>query len=54
MLVTYLQDIYSTTHQCFYSRRSLYLALYRLNDEGGVDELDTWLRNIKVVYRLVS
>ena len=43
-----MQDIYNTIHQCFYSQRSLYLALYRLNDKGGVAELDSWLRNIKV------
>ena len=49
-----IQDIYNTTHQCFYSQRSLYLALYRLNDEGGVAELDSWLRNIKVFILLIS
>ena len=44
-----LQDVYHTTHQCFYSRRSLYLALFRLTDgEEGIRELDPWLRNVKV------
>ena len=43
------QDIYHTTHQCFYSRRSLYLALFRLKDgSDGVNELEPWLRNVQV------
>ena len=49
-----MQDIYNTTHQYFYSQRSLYLALYRLNDEGGVAKLDSWLRNIKVFVPLIT
>ena len=41
--------MYHTTHQCFYSRRSLYLALFRLIDDiAGVNELDPWLRNVQV------
>ena len=42
--------MYHTTHQCFYSRRSLYLALFRLTDgQEGIRELDPWLRNVKVL-----
>jgi serine/threonine protein kinase len=41
--------VYHTTHQCFYSRRSLYLALFRLTDgKEGIRELDPWLRNVKL------
>lgn len=44
-----LQGVYHTTHQCFYSRRSLYLALFRLSDDvTGVNELEPWLRNVQV------
>ena len=43
------QGVYHTTHQCFYSRRSLYLALFKLiDDHAGVTELEQWLRNVKV------
>ena len=49
------QDVYHTTHQCFYSRRSIYLALFRLSDElAGVNELEPWLRNVQVRRLLVS
>ena len=45
----FYQDVYHTTHQCFYSRRSLYLALFRLTDgSNGVNELEPWLRNVQV------
>ena len=50
-----MQDVYHTTHQCFYSRRSLYLALFRLCDGvKGIEELEQWLRNVKVglLYRV--
>ena len=44
-----LQEVYHTTHQCFYSKRSMYLALFRLTDgEKGIDELEQWLRNVQV------
>ena len=44
-----LQEVYHSTHQCFYSRRSMYLALFRLIDgEKGIDELDKWLKSVKV------
>ena len=43
------QDIYQVTHQLFYSRRALYLAIFRLSDGmDGIDELDPWLRNVQV------
>ena len=44
-----LQEVYHTTHQCFYSKRSMYLALFRLTDgEKGIDELEQWLSNIRM------
>ena len=44
-----LQEVYHTTHQCFYSRRSMYLALFRLTDgEEGIEELEQWLRIVQV------
>ena len=43
------QDVYHVTHQCFYSKRSLYLALFRLSDgKKGITELEPWLRNVQV------
>lgn len=43
------QEVYHVTHQCFYSRRALYLAMFRLIDkEDGVNELEPWLRNVQV------
>ena len=43
------QDDYQVTHQCFYSRRALYIAVFRLCDGlKGVNELDHWLRNVQV------
>jgi serine/threonine protein kinase/ankyrin repeat protein/GTPase SAR1 family protein len=43
------QDVYQVTHQCFYSRRALYLAMFRLTDgDEGVNELESWLRNIQL------
>jgi GTPase SAR1 family protein len=43
------EDVYQTAHQYFYSRRSLYLALFRLTDGvQGVEELKPWLRNVQV------
>ena len=43
------QDVYHVTHQCFYSKRSLYLALFRLSDGmKGIAELEPWLRNVQV------
>lgn len=42
-------DQYHATHHCFYSQRSLYVAVYNMKHEKkGLDELDPWLRNIKV------
>ena len=44
-----MQEQYYVTHQCFYSKRSLYLVVFRLEDgENGVHELDSWLREIQV------
>ena len=49
LLMLHLQDVYQATHQSLYSRRSLYLAVFRLTDgPSGVDELDPWLRNVQV------
>lgn len=43
------QEQYYATHQCFYSKRSLYLVVFRLADgEKGVNEVDEWMRNIQV------
>lgn len=45
------QDEYHPTHQLFYSRRALYLALFRLSDGNeGINELDQWLRSVQVKY----
>ena len=44
------QDVYHVTHQLFYSKRALYLAVFRLSDGiEGVNELDPWLRNVQVI-----
>ena len=41
------QQEYYATHQCFLSRRSLYLLLFNLLDgDKGVQELKPWLNNI--------
>lgn len=43
------QEQYYATHQCFYSKRSLYLVVFRLADgKKGVNEVDEWMRNIQV------
>ena len=43
------QEVYQVTHQCFYSRRAIYLALFRMIDgEEGINELEPWLRNVQV------
>eukprot|EP00118_Oscarella_pearsei_P021713 m.246155 g.246155 ORF g.246155 m.246155 type:complete len:2655 (+) comp40258_c0_seq14:80-8044(+) len=42
------QEEYYATHQCFLSRRSLYLVLWNLRDGvQGVRELSGWLSNIQ-------
>ena len=52
LVFSLIQSVYHPTLQCFYSRRSLYLALYRLTDgANGVSELEPWLRNVKVSWR---
>ena len=50
------QEVYQVTHQCFYSRRALYLAVFRLSDgDDGVNELEPWLRNVQVcLVKLIS
>ena len=41
------QDVYYATHQCFLTKRSLYLLLWKMSDwENGVAELKPWLDNI--------
>ena len=43
------QEEYYATHQCFLSRRSLYLAVWDVtHGMGGVMELKSWLLNIQV------
>ena len=50
LVLLLMQEVYHTTHQCFYSKRSMYLALFRLIDgEKGIEELEPWLRNVQVV-----
>ncbi|KAI6646673.1 Leucine-rich repeat serine/threonine-protein kinase 1 isoform X1 [Oopsacas minuta] len=42
------QDEFQPTHQCFLSKRSIYLVLWNLtNKEEGIDELKGWLLNIQ-------
>ena len=42
------QDEFQPTHQCFLSKRSIYLVLWNLTDkEKGIDELKGWLLNIQ-------
>lgn len=49
------QDIYQTTHQLFYSRRALYLAIFRLSDGfNGISELESWLRNVQVCTYIIE
>ena len=43
------QEEYYATHQCFLSRRSLYLVVWNVMDgREGVEELKPWLLNIQV------
>ncbi len=43
------QEEYYATHQCFLSRRSLYLAVWDVtHGMRGVEELKPWLLNIQV------
>ena len=49
MMMSLLQEDYYATHQCFLSKRSLYLVLWNVNDgDDGINELESWLRNIQV------
>ena len=42
------QDEFQPTHQCFLSKRSIYLVFWNLCDkEEGIDELHGWLLNIQ-------
>ena len=42
------QDEFQPTHQCFLSKRSIYLVLWNLtNKDEGIDELKGWLLNIQ-------
>ena len=42
------QDEFQPTHQCFLSKRSIYLVLWNLTyKEKGIDELKGWLLNIQ-------
>ena len=43
------QEEYYATHQCFISRRSLYLAVWNVtHGMAGAEELRPWLLNIQV------
>ena len=43
------QEEYYATHQCFISRRSLYLAVWNVtHGQAGAEELKPWLLNIQV------
>ena len=43
------QEEYYVTHQCFLSTRSLYLAVWDVEEgEAGIDGLGPWLHNIQV------
>ena len=42
------QEEYCAIHQCFLSKRSLYLLVWSIQDgEAGVRRLKTWLENIE-------
>eukprot|EP00117_Sycon_ciliatum_P004998 scpid2454/ scgid4326/ Leucine-rich repeat serine/threonine-protein kinase 2 len=41
------QEEYYSTHQCFLSSRSLYLAVYNMMDERAIEKLRPWLLNIQ-------
>ena len=41
------QDVYYATYQCFFTKRSLYLLLWKMTDKRkGIAELKPWLDNI--------
>eukprot|EP00117_Sycon_ciliatum_P014172 scpid4828/ scgid5452/ Leucine-rich repeat serine/threonine-protein kinase 1 len=41
------QEVYYATHQCFMTKRSLYLVLFNImHGKEGIEELRTWLDNI--------
>ena len=41
------QKEYYSTHQCFLSRRSMYLLVFNLTDgDNGIEEMKPWLNNI--------
>ena len=41
------QDMYYATHQCFFTKRSLYLLLWKMTDRReGIAEVKSWLDNI--------
>ena len=43
------QEEYYSTHQCFLSRRSMYLLVFNLkHGDKGVEELKPWLNNIQL------
>lgn len=49
------QEEYYATHQCFLSRRSLYLVVWNVTHFiEGAEELKPWLLNIQVVYSLTK
>ena len=48
-----LQEYNATINYCFYSKQALYLVVFNLRDgDHGVKELDSLLKNIKVVIRI--
>ncbi len=49
------QEEYYATHQCFLSRRSLYLVVWNVTHfMDGAEELKPWLLNIQVLYTIYS
>ena len=49
------QEEYYATHQCFLSRRSLYLLVWNVTHGlAGVEELKPWLLNIQVSYMYIG
>ena len=45
-----MQTEYYATHQCFLSKRALYLVLWKLTDGlAGIERMEQWLVNIQVI-----
>lgn len=47
VIILFIQEEYYATHQCFLTKRSLYLLLWNVQDgEDGLKSLQPWLENI--------